>query len=411
MTTTTPEATSPLTASPVTDAELDDRFRPVLRTIAAGAADRDRNRELPHEQLRLLRTTGFTALRVPVELGGLGATVRQTFRLLTDLAAADPNVTQALRSHFFTVEGLLAAGDDASVEALRRIASGVVYGNAISEKGVGSVDRYQTTLTPDPASPGTFLLNGTKYYSTGSLFADVISVAADRDGTRVTVEVDAHADGVHQFDDWDGFGQRLTGSGTTVFDRVSVPADAVTEGGYGDVGHTVDSSYLQLFHLAGLAGIVRRTADDVRDRVASRDRTFSHAPADLPREDPLVQAVLGRVYSAAYVAEVTVLAVADAVAAALATPGDRELVDAAELATAQAQITLIPLGLSAISEAFETGGASLASEKLDLDRHWRNARTLAVHNPVVYKQQAVGRFHLTGDSDSLPFSWSAGVRR
>lgn len=386
-----------------TDADLTARFRPVLDSIAHGAVDRDRNRELPREQIRLLRDAGFTALRVPVEHGGLGATVRQTFAQLTDLAAADPNLTQALRVHFFTVEGFLAGGD---AEGLRRAGEGIIYGNAISEKGIGAVDRYRTHLTP--TDDGNYQLNGTKYYSTGTLYADVISVAADLDGRRVTVLVDADAPGVHQFDDWDGFGQRLTGSGTTVFTGVAVDAEAVTEGGYGDAGHVIDTAYLQLFHLSALAGIARRAADDARDRVGNRDRTFSHAPADLPREDPLVQAVLGRVYSAASVARASALAVADAVAASFDSPGDIALIDAAELASSEAQVVLVPLVLDAVSEAFETGGASVASEKLDLDRHWRNARTLGVHNPVIYKQQAVGRYHLTGEG--LAFAWSAGVR-
>ncbi|WP_414122042.1 acyl-CoA dehydrogenase family protein [Corynebacterium nuruki] len=388
-----------------TDADLTARFRPVLDAIAVGAADRDRNRELATEQIRQLRDAGFTALRVPVEYGGLGATVRQTFGLLTDLAAADSNVTQALRVHFFTVEGLVASGNE---DALRRVADGVIYGNAISEKGTGSVGRYQTALTPDPASPGDYLLNGTKYYSTGTLYADIISVAVDLDGARATADVPAHAEGVHQFDDWDGFGQRLTGSGTTLFENVKVPGADVVEGGYGDAGHVIDTSYLQLFQLAGLAGIARRAADDVRDRVATRERTFSHAPADLPREDPLVQATLGKVYSAAWLARTGVLAVADAIADSFADPTSVAAVDQAELLSAEAQVTLIPLVLGAVDEAFETGGASIVSEKLDLDRHWRNARTLAVHNPAVYKQQAVGRFALTGEG--LPFAWSAGVR-
>lgn len=101
-----------MTTALPTDADLTDRFRPVLDAIAVGAADRDRNRELATEQIRRLRDAGFTALRVPVEHGGLGATVRQTFGLLTDLAAADSNVTQALRVHFFTVEGLVASGNE-----------------------------------------------------------------------------------------------------------------------------------------------------------------------------------------------------------------------------------------------------------------------------------------------------------
>ncbi|MDN6510999.1 MAG: acyl-CoA dehydrogenase, partial [Corynebacterium sp.] len=348
---------------------------------------------------------------------GVGAALPQTFSLLIDRAAADPNLTQALRVHFFSVEGFLAAlespdGSDASAasaaeKSLSDVVDGVLFGNAISERGVGAAERYQTRLTRQDGT-GDYLLNGTKYYSTGSLFADRIVVAADLDGERFTATVPVTAAGVHQIDDWDGFGQRLTGSGTTIFDNVTVGPDDVAPRGYGTGGRTPDTSYLQLFHLAALAGIARRAADDARDRVLARDRTYTHAPADVPREDPLVQAVLGRVDAAAFTARATTLAVAEAVAVAFNGPDAQ--IDAAERAAARAQVSLIPLVLDAVTEIFETGGASLASDTLNLDRHWRNARTLAVHNPAVYKQQALGRYALTGDGTTLPYAWSAGVR-
>jgi alkylation response protein AidB-like acyl-CoA dehydrogenase len=414
----------------VSDGQLAEVFGPVFARIAEDAADRDNRRELPTEAITLLRNAGFGTLRIPTDRGGFGATLRQTFSLLIDLAAADPNLTQALRVHFSTVEGFLTAvnsTDPASAHAteaaeaaeagLHAVVNGTLFGNAISERGVGAAERYQTRLTRrstdgtgTTGSDGTdgYLLNGTKYYSTGSLFADVIVVAADLDGERVTVTVPVTADGVHQIDDWDGFGQRVTGSGTTIFDNVPVDSDAVTAGGYGTGGRTPDTAFLQLFHLAALSGIVRRAADDARDHVARRERTYSHAPADLPREDPLVQAVLGRINAAAFAARATTLAVADLISQAAG--GTDEEVDAAELAAAEAQVALIPLVLDAVNELFETGGASLASGALNLDRHWRNARTLAQHNPAVYKQQAIGKYALTGDRSALPYAWSAGVR-
>ncbi|MGO1948457.1 MAG: acyl-CoA dehydrogenase [Mycobacteriaceae bacterium] len=416
MTTTAPETLSATEApEEPTDASLSEVFQPLFDRIAQGAADRDANRELPTEAVRLLRDSGFGRLRLPVDQGGFGASVRQTFSLLTDLAVADSNITQALRVHFYSVESFLlgAQSEDpdaaaAAQQNLDKVASGVLFGNAISERGHGAVDRYQTRLTPDPQNEGAYLLNGTKYYSTGSLFSDIISVSADLDGERVAVNVPADGEGVQQIDDWDGFGQRLTGSGTTIFHEVKVAPEQIAPGGYGTPGRTPDTSFRQLFHLVALAGIARRAADDARDRVQGRDRTYTHAPADLPREDPLVQAVLGRVHSAAFTARATALAVADAVAVAFG--GTDEQIDAAELASSEAQVSLIPLVLDAVNEIFETGGASISSDKLNLDRHWRNARTLAVHNPAVYKQQAIGRFALDGDGTALPYAWSAGVR-
>jgi len=46
-------------------------------------------------------------------------------------------------------------------------------------------------------------------------------------------------------------------------------------------------------------------------------------------------------------------------------------------------------------------GASGVSEDLLLDRHWRNARTLASHNPRVYKARILGDWLING-TDPLP---------
>lgn len=261
-------------------------------------------------------------------------------------------------------------------------------------------------MTPDGDD---LRLSGTKYYSTGSLYADHIVVAADQDGERVAVLVDADADGVTQHDDWDGFGQRLTASGTTEFSDVAVPADRVLGAGYGTPGRTYGTSYLQLVQLAVLAGIAQRATDDVAGWVRDRTRTFTHAPADLPRHDPLVQQVVGRLSAAAFAARTLVLDIADQLDHLLATDSaDAELLDRVEFDVARAQAVVIPTVLDATTQLFEVGGASITSEKLRLDRHWRNARTISVHNPLIYKLRTVGDHVLNGAE--LPYAWSAGRR-
>ncbi|WP_247436088.1 hypothetical protein [Bradyrhizobium sp. 139] len=62
----------------------------------------------------------------------------------------------------------------------------------------------------------------------------------------------------------------------------------------------------------------------------------------------------------------------------------------------------------ATTELFEVGGASLISEKLAIDRHWRNARTIASHKPVDFKLRAIGGYEL--NDEALPYAWSAGIR-
>jgi alkylation response protein AidB-like acyl-CoA dehydrogenase len=399
-------------SSTISDAELDARFGPIFERIAEGAVEREVDRRLAHTEVGWLREAGFTSLRVPTGLGGLGVSVRQQFRLLIDLAAAESNLPQALRVHWWFVEDQRLASDPEQRERwLRAVAGGALVGNAITEPGVGAVDRYRTVLTADGQG---YVLDGTKYYSTGSLFADHIVVAADQDGERVSVLVDANAPGVTQHDDWDGFGQRTTASGTTHFRGVRVPADRILGPGYGVAGKGYATSYLQLVQLSVLAGIAQRAAEDAASYVRERTRSYTHAPADLPRHDPLVQQVIGRLSATAFSARATVLAVADILDTvlddALGRGGspDEDLVDQAELASAKAQATVIDQVLEATSQLFEVGGASIVSEQRRLDRHWRNARTVAVHNPLIYKQRAIGAYVLNGDP--LPYGWSAGRR-
>lgn len=394
-------------AKPVSDADLDAVFAPIYVEIAAGAVERETDRRLAYEEIRRLRAARFGALRVPVEHGGFGASVRQLFRQLIELAAAESNLPQALRVHFAFVEDqLLAAGGPVRQRWLDAVAEGALIGNAITEPGVGAVDRYRTALT---RSGDGWRLDGTKYYSTGSLYADHILVAADKDGERVGLVVDATAAGVRQHDDWDGFGQRLTASGTTVFTGVAVSEEQILGPGYGVAGPTYSTGYLQLFQLAVLAGIAQRAERDTRDWVAARRRGYTHSAADLPRHDPLVQQVLGQLSAAAFSARANVLAVADLLDEVLAAGAqDEGALVAVELAAAQAQLAVIDTVLPATSRLFEVGGASIVSEELRLDRHWRNARTISVHNPAIQKARAVGD-HLLNGAD-LPFAWSAGER-
>lgn len=83
---------------------LRERFAPIFARIAAGAAERERKRVLPYDEVKELLTTGFGSLRAPKELGGFGASVRQQFDLLIDLGAADSNLSQSFRPHLVFAE-------------------------------------------------------------------------------------------------------------------------------------------------------------------------------------------------------------------------------------------------------------------------------------------------------------------
>lgn len=400
-----------------TDAELAERFRPVLAEIERGAVDREVSRDLPYQAVADLAGVGFTALTVPVEHGGSGRDVTELVDWLIELGAADSNLPQLLRAHFAVVERLVTETDyPRRTEWLRRAARGEIFGNASHERSRASVGTYGTRLT---SRDGHLELTGTKYYSTGSLFADWIAVVAHDDAERVVhVIVDARAPGVERVDDWDGFGQRLTGSGTTHFTAVTVDqSDVVVRG---EDGPSYVTPFVQLVLLAALAGTARGVEADAAAFVRNRTRVYSQGIGDRAADDPLVQQVVGRLGATSFVVSSAVRSAGQAVQAARdATVGARagaadlkaplDAIEVAELAVVHAQIGIIPLVLDAAGELFEVGGASATSESRRLDRHWRNARTLASHNPAIYQARAVGAQSLTGTG--LVYGWATGEGR
>lgn len=384
------------------------RFTEVFDLIGAGAAERERERRLPYAEVELLRDAGFTRVTLPVELGGESADERGFFELLAELARRDPNVAQLFRSHFSFIDRTLHAPASPTRDArLARLASGAIHGNATFEKGDAKVGGYATRITTDDEG---LRLDGRKFYSTGTLFADVVSVLAFHDGEVVSALVPTGAAGVERIDDWDGFGQRLTGSGTTVFEAVRIEPDDVVER---DERPSHAGAFVQLVLLAVLAGIGRAVVDDAVRFVKARTRTYSHASAALPREDPIVQETVGELSALSFAADAA-LAVAvaalqassDAIHAGASDEVRSALIADADLATTRAQLVIIPNVLKAATDLFEVGGASAVSQGLALDRHWRNARTVASHNPSRFKARIVGD-HLVNGTPVLSW-WTNG---
>jgi len=379
-------------------------FAGLLAGIAAGAKDRDLNDENPFAQVEALKRAGFGTLRLPEALGGPGFTVRQQFSAVIDVAQADPIVAHIFRTHFwFVEERLRTAGDPISRQWLNRVVEGKIFGNAFSEKGplaVGSLV-FNTRLLP--SDDGGYRLDGTKYYSTGALFSDYLAVAATTDHDSVAlVVVPADRAGVRMIDDWDGFGQRRTGTGTTMFTGVAVSRDEVLLDARYDAEPvpTVQYASLQLYIHAVVAGILASVVDDGVALLRSRDRSFSHAPTERPTDDPLLQRLLGELASTAYIARAAVLDAADAVGAATASVRDgvpdARLATEAQLKVSKVKVHLDDIAPEAATRLLELGGASAASRQRNLDRHWRNIRTITLHNPVAYKARVIGQNLLHG---------------
>jgi len=383
---------------PISYDELAQRFRPIFAKIAEGAIAREQSRTLAFEAVTWLREAGFGALRIPQAYGGLGASLPQAFRLLIELGEADSNLPQIFRAHFAFVEERLNGRDEADRQRwFSLIVDGALFGAAMAEKTEGT--ETTVTLTKDGDH---WRLDGYKFYSTGTIYATWI-VAVALEGTEyVSLVLPTTAPGVLIEDDWDGFGQRLTGSGTTRFNRVEIGADQILR--RISVEQPPKTSYIiayyQLFHLATLAGIARAVLKDAIEFTRAKTRTFAVPGKSSPRHDPLVQSVIGRLASLSFTADTLVEGVANAIEesyqSALNGQDATELYTSANVKAYQAQQIVIEQVLEATTLLFEIGGASAVSETRRLDRYWRNARTLASHNPAIQRGRAIGDYWLNG---------------
>jgi alkylation response protein AidB-like acyl-CoA dehydrogenase len=394
----------PGTSSPDVLRTLLGRIPALAGEIAKEASQRDLERELPFEAFRLIREAGLGALRIPVELGGPGGSVSDYIELIVSLAAADPNVAHALRSHFNFSEAVIHSPDSAEKrDYISKILDGKLFAGAHTEVGAP----LGTILTRLTRVGDSYRLNGRKWYATGSAYSDFLSFSATNDeGQVVSVLLPADRPGINVLDDWDGMGQRLTASGGVLLDNVEVLASELkTRSHDADVGR--HCSTLRQLHLAACAaGVVRNIRQDAVSYVRKQARAAMHSPVEIARDDQFVQQVVGEIAANVYAADALIAHTArilDESSRALlsADPGvDQQLIDAS-ISNAQMQVVVAKLALRSAEVLFEVGGGSATSRKYNFDRHWRNIRTVLNHNPLLHKARVVGDFYLNETTTHL----------
>lgn len=385
------------TSAAATDAAgLFARAAQLLPEIGAEAAEREQRRELPYVLVRRIAEAGLLTFRIPKSYGGPGGSVHDVIRFVIELAAVDSNIAQALRPNFGIVEGLLFSGAESERRhVFARLLAGDIFGNGGVERG-GAHGDVSARIRRDGER---FRVQGTKYYSTGALYADwITSIALNDDGKETSFTVPRERAGVELVDDFDTIGQRLTASGTTHFHDAAVEAEEIRPIPIQRDRRSPVYPLFQLFLAAVEAGIARNALHDAVRFAREHARPIRHSTATRSVDDPYVQETVGQIASQAYAAEATVLRAATALDAAWADDLSDAALTEASVAVAQAQYFAVEAALRASELAFDVGGASATDRRHNIDRHWRNARTVANHNPRQWKAAASGAWHLKGEA-------------
>jgi alkylation response protein AidB-like acyl-CoA dehydrogenase len=242
--------------------ELQERFAPLCRGIAARAAQADRTSVLPPENWKDLAAAGYFGLFHPKEIGGAGADG-------VTLAIAMECLGRACASTLWSATISTALAGKALYELAgprqhERWLGGIVKGErigcfAITEHGAGSdPGSYATTLRKTPHG---YRLRGEKSRISNASVADVAVVVAYEEGSHAQPSkpmryavVDLRAPGVRRVEQAK-MGLSAMSWGTVTFDDVEVdPQDILFDADMTRVLKVVEwGQLLQCFGSIGLA--------------------------------------------------------------------------------------------------------------------------------------------------------------
>ena len=360
--------------------------------LKAGSGDRDRERRLPHAELDLFSASGLWGISVPKAFGGAGVSNVTLAKVIRLISEADGSLGQIPQNHFYALQVLRVNGSPEQKKRLYTEAlAGLRFGNALAELGTKTAHDRTTRLSRDGAG---YRITGRKFYSTGALYAQRIPTSViDEDGVQQLAFVPANSQGLTVIDDWSGFGQRTTGSGSVVFENVYVEAADVVPFQSAFERPTTVGPLAQILHAAIDTGIARAAFEDALHFVRTRTRPWIDSGIEKAVDDPLTLSSFGKLSVRLYAAEALLDRAAEFLDIAQAD-SNAETVAAASIAVAEARAISTEVSLAAGSTLFELAGSQATLAEHGLDRHWRNARVHTLHDPVRWKYHAIGNYYL-----------------
>jgi len=376
-------------------AQIADATATLVQQLAATAVQRDQAGGHAAAEREQIRASGLLALTIPREHGGLGADWSTFYGVLRQLAQVDSALAHLFGFHHLQLAGVQLYGNATQQQALlrRTVDERLFWGNALNP-----LDRRAVAREVD----GGFVIDGLKSFASGSVGSDQLTISAWHEPTQTALiaAVPTRREGITVQADWDAFGQRQTDSGNVAFQHVLLAHDEVLQapGVQPTPRATLRSQVAQLIMANLYLGIGLGAFDEARHYTRESSKPWFASGVAQASDDPFIQHRYGELWLLLRPA----IALADAAALwldhALRQGDSLSATDRGEVAIAVAEAKALShrAGIEVSSQLFELTGARATSQRLGLDRFWRNARVHTLHDPIDYKLRDIGRYVLNG---------------
>jgi len=385
------------------DAEAIEVAHKLAAEIAPGAAIRDRERIWPVKELDAFSQSGLWSINVPKKFGGPEVSYATLAKVIEIVSAADSSIGQIAQNHLGVIAAVRTVSDEAQQKLLFREAlRGTRFGNAFSEFGSKRAADFETKFVD---AGDHVIVNGQKFYSSGALLAHLVPIVAlDEQGRAWYAIAERDAPGLTVIDDWSSFGQRTTLSGTVILNDVKVPKTHLVPGYKGYEVPTADGAIFQIIQVAVDTGIARAAIDETVSFVRTKSRAWVDSGVDHAWDDPYTIQAVGDLTLRLHAAQALLEKAGYAIDRAIDNP-NAEKVAEAQIVTAEAKILSTEIAIAATNKLFELAGTRSTLAEHQLDRHWRNARTHTLHDPVRWKYAILGKYFLNDEKPPL-HAWS-----
>ncbi|WP_312086456.1 SfnB family sulfur acquisition oxidoreductase [Acinetobacter variabilis] len=358
-----------------------------------GRNQRDQQRLLPFTEIDLFSQKGLGGMRIPKQYGGAFVTNKTLAHVFRIINKADSSVGQIPQNQIALLNMIQIMGTEEQKQFIyNEILKGKRLANGGPERNTKDTKTLATTLTFEN---DRYFVDGEKFYSTGSSFAHWLAIKAIHpEGHVVLTIVDRNAESVEVIDNWNGFGQRTTSSGTVKLQHVEVDPLLIFDERLLGNQPSYRGAYSQLMQVAIDVGIAEAAFADTLTTV-QKARPIVDAQVE---KASLEHYTLQEVGKSSVLLDAAILLLDEAAEYLdeldqLESVTDEQAAKASIL-VAEAKVYANDAALHISEKLLELGGSRSSLSQRNLDQHWRNARVHTLHDPIRWKLHALGDYYL-----------------